>query len=153
MFTIVITEVSKKLSYRKIEYKRFNANGDDVTPWCNTEVFFSKKDYKKYLKNGDGVFFTNDKVEFAKDCKFLKYKGPVLKQILRHEWNKVKDSTFVNHISFLWHPINFFFLLKYPFMKSRNVWDGKFMGYSHTFYNHIPVGWRTAFGKDLLRII
>lgn len=66
---------------------------------------------------------------------------------------KMKNSQFINHISFLWHPKNFFFLLKYPFMKSRNVWDGKFTGYSHTFYDHIPDGWRKAFGRQMLKDI
>ena len=45
---------------------------------------------------------------------------------------------------------NFIFCLKYPFMKSRNVWTDKFMGYGHTLYDEIPVGWRKAFGKDFL---
>lgn len=153
MFTIVITEVSKKLSYREIKYKKLNDKGENVTPWCNTEVFFNKKDYKKYLKNGDGVFFTNAKVEFAKDCKFLKYKGPVLKKILKYHWCNFTNSAFVNHLSFLWHPINFFFLLKYPFMKERNVWSGRFLGYAYTLYEHIPSGWRKAFGNDLLKDI
>lgn len=67
--------------------------------------------------------------------------------------NKFKNSAFVSHISFLWHLKNFFFLLRYPFMKVRNVWTGKFLGYKYTMYDEIPVGWRKAFGKDLLRDI
>lgn len=44
---------------------------------------------------------------------------------------------------------NFFFCLKYPFWKARNVWDGKFLGYSHTWYDDIEKGWQKAFGKQL----
>lgn len=64
-------------------------------------------------------------------------------------WWRFTSSSFVNHISFLWHWKNFFFLLKYPFWKARNVWSGKFMGYSYTLYDEIPEGWRKAFGKEL----
>lgn len=44
---------------------------------------------------------------------------------------------------------NYFFCLKYPFWRSRNVWTGKFLGYSYTWYDNIPYGWRKAFGKQL----
>ena len=44
---------------------------------------------------------------------------------------------------------NYFFCLRYPFYKVRNVWTDKFMGYDHTLYDHIPEGWRKAFGKQL----
>ena len=44
---------------------------------------------------------------------------------------------------------NFFFCLKYPFWKARNVWTGKSCGYSFTEYDAIPEGWRKAFGKQL----
>ena len=44
---------------------------------------------------------------------------------------------------------NFFFCLRYPFYKSRNVWSDKFLGYSCTWYDAIPEGWRIAFGKQL----
>ncbi len=44
---------------------------------------------------------------------------------------------------------NFFFCLKYPFWTLRNVWDGKFIGYSSTWYDSIPEGWQKAFGKQL----
>lgn len=44
---------------------------------------------------------------------------------------------------------NFFFCLKYPFWKARNVWTGKSCGYSFTEYDFIPEGWRKAFGKQL----
>lgn len=64
-------------------------------------------------------------------------------------WWNFKNSSFINHISFLWHWKNFFFCLKYPFWKSRNVWNGKFSGYTYTLYDEIPVGWRIAFGKKL----
>lgn len=44
---------------------------------------------------------------------------------------------------------NFFFCLKYPFWKARNVFTGKFCGYSFTWYDDIPEGWQKAFGKKL----
>ena len=44
---------------------------------------------------------------------------------------------------------NYFFCLRYPFYRVRNVWTDKFMGYDHTLYDHIPEGWRKAFGKQL----
>lgn len=44
---------------------------------------------------------------------------------------------------------NFFFCLKYPFWRSRNVWTGKFGSYRWTWYDDIEVGWRKAFGKQL----
>ncbi len=46
---------------------------------------------------------------------------------------------------------NYFFCLRYPFMKARNVWTGKSCGYSFTCYDGIPYGWRKAFGKRLLK--
>ena len=64
-------------------------------------------------------------------------------------WYKFKHSSFVNHISFLWHWKNFFFCLKYSFWKARNVWDNKFAGYAFTWYDDISLGWRIAFGKQL----
>ena len=72
---------------------------------------------------------------------------------MRRFWLRLKDkignSSFVNHISFLWHWKNFFFLLRYPFYKVYNRWTGKFMGYSYTEYDSIDIGWRKAFGKQL----
>lgn len=44
---------------------------------------------------------------------------------------------------------NFFFCLKYPFWRSRNVWTGKFTGYRWTWYDDIEPGWQKAFGKQL----
>ena len=44
---------------------------------------------------------------------------------------------------------NFFFCLRYPFYKSRNVWTDKFTGYEFTWYDCIPDGWRKAFGEQL----
>ena len=61
----------------------------------------------------------------------------------------LENTQFVRHISFLWHWKNFFFLLKYPFWKYRNAWNGKFLGYAYTEYESIPLGWRNAFGKQL----
>lgn len=46
---------------------------------------------------------------------------------------------------------NYFLCKKYPFLKSRNVWDGRFLGYAYTEYDQIPDGWRKAFGKQLLK--
>lgn len=43
---------------------------------------------------------------------------------------------------------NYFLCLRYPFYKSRNVFDGKFNGYGFTWYDAIPIGWRKAFGKQ-----
>lgn len=43
---------------------------------------------------------------------------------------------------------NFFLCLRYPFYISRNVWTGKFMGFTSTWYDDIPDGWRKAFGKQ-----
>lgn len=44
---------------------------------------------------------------------------------------------------------NFLFCLKYPFWRATNVWTGKFLGYSFTWYDAIPEGWQKAFGKEL----
>ena len=45
---------------------------------------------------------------------------------------------------------NFFFCLKYPFWRSRNVWTGKYSkSYRYTWYDDIEIGWRKAFGKQL----
>lgn len=52
-------------------------------------------------------------------------------------------------LSAIAHPRNFAFCAKYPFWKSRNVWNGKFLGYDSTMYDWIPDGWRKAFGKQL----
>ena len=46
---------------------------------------------------------------------------------------------------------NYFFCLRYPFWKSRNVFTDKFLGYDFTLYDIIPKGWRIAFGKQLCR--
>ena len=48
---------------------------------------------------------------------------------------------------------NFFFCLRYPFWKLRNVWTGKCGGYVLTWYDFIPDGWCAAFGKQLSRDI
>lgn len=58
---------------------------------------------------------------------------------------------FVAHISFLWHWKNFVLCLRYPFWKARNPWTGHFGGYSYTWYEFIPDGWKKAFGKELSR--
>ena len=46
---------------------------------------------------------------------------------------------------------NFFLCLKYPFLKVRNVWTGKFCGYNGTYLDWIPHGWKKAFGKQLCK--
>lgn len=62
-----------------------------------------------------------------------------------------KDTWFYRYIgSAIAHPKNFFFCLKYPFMKSRNVWSSRFSGYKYTAYDEILDGWQIAFGKQLL---
>ena len=66
---------------------------------------------------------------------------------------RFKNTSFVAHISFLWHWKNFFFLLKYPFYREYNRWHGKFCGYAFTEYDAIPNGWRKAFGKQLSKDI
>lgn len=48
---------------------------------------------------------------------------------------------------------NYFFCLRYPFMKVYNVWTGKFCGYRFTEYDYISFGWRKAFGKKMLKDI
>ena len=47
-------------------------------------------------------------------------------------------------------------LERYPFMLPRNCWTGMVSDdydYSYTLYDEIPLGWRIAFGKDLLEDI
>ena len=44
---------------------------------------------------------------------------------------------------------NYFFCLRYPFYKYRNVFTDEFLGYKYTWYDDIPEGWRKAFGKEL----
>ena len=46
---------------------------------------------------------------------------------------------------------NFFLCLKYPFLKIRSIWTGKFYGYSYTYLDWIPHGWKKAFGKQLCK--
>ena len=58
-----------------------------------------------------------------------------------------------NYLSAIFHPIKFFKCLKYPFLKERHIWTGKFMGYAYTEDDSIPNGWRIAFGKDLIKDI
>lgn len=48
---------------------------------------------------------------------------------------------------------NYFFCLRYPFMKAYNVWTREFCGYSFTEYDAISFGWRKAFGKQMLKDI
>ena len=48
---------------------------------------------------------------------------------------------------------NFFFCLKYPFWRAKNVWTGEPCDYSFTWYGDIPEGWRIAFGKQLSKDI
>ena len=46
---------------------------------------------------------------------------------------------------------NYFFVLKYPFWKSRNIWSDNSTGYNYTRYEDLEYGWQTAFGKQLSR--
>ena len=46
---------------------------------------------------------------------------------------------------------NFLLCLKYPFLKVRNVWTGKFAGYSGTYLDWFPDGWRKAFGEQFCK--
>ena len=72
-----------------------------------------------------------------------------IKLFIKGLWYKFKNSQFVAHMSFLWNWKNFFLCLRYPFWKSRYVSTNKFIGYTYTWYDDIPVGWRKAFGKQL----
>lgn len=90
-------------------------------------------------------------------CNYKKYKNRqqlfgnygYKKHLFFHYLKDEVLTTIGNYLSFIRHPINFFFCLKYPFWTLRNVWDGHFMGYSSTWYDSIPDGWKTAFGKQL----
>ena len=68
-----------------------------------------------------------------------------MKKLLRKIKRKLHKINIFRYIK------NYFFCLKYPFMKTRNVWTGKSCGYSFTCYDEIPYGWRKAFGKRLLK--
>lgn len=46
---------------------------------------------------------------------------------------------------------NYFLCKRYSFLKCYNVFTEKFIGYSTTWYDDIPAGWRKAFGKELLK--
>lgn len=71
------------------------------------------------------------------------------KKFFKGMWYRFTKSSFVAHISFLWHWKNFFLLLKYPFYRAYNRWSGKFCGYSFTELDSVPRGWRKAFGKQM----
>lgn len=93
--------------------------------------------YKEFKEN-----FSDKKERKSLFCTWLKMR-------IKELWNLFIETAFVKHMSFLWHWKNFFFCLKYPFWKSKNVWNGKFLGYSFTWYDYIPKGWQIAFGKQL----
>lgn len=46
---------------------------------------------------------------------------------------------------------NYFLCLKYPFLKVRNQFSDRPLGYSFTWYDSIPDGWQIAFGKKLCK--
>lgn len=46
---------------------------------------------------------------------------------------------------------NYLFCLKYPFLRMRNRFSDKVVGYENTEYDFIPIGWRKAFGKQLIK--
>lgn len=152
---IFIKEIHKKLGYREITIERID-NGKVCNPATTKRVFYSNKEFRDYFKNGDPWCFYHDTVRISHDCRYFKSNKSVrriLKETIKHNQYKFMHSSFVYHLSFLWHLKKFFFCLKYPFWKSRNVWDGSFLGYSFTWYDSIPQGWRKAFGKELSKEI
>ncbi len=64
---------------------------------------------------------------------------------------KYKIKQWLYKINIFRYIKNYFFCLRYPFMKARNVWTDKSCGYSFTKYDEIPEGWRKAFGKQLCK--
>lgn len=46
---------------------------------------------------------------------------------------------------------NYFLCVKYPFLRLRNVWTDTPCGYSSTWYDVIPYGWKKAFGKKFIK--
>lgn len=48
---------------------------------------------------------------------------------------------------------NYFLVKKYPFLQCKNAWTGQKLGYDFTWLDDIPVGWRKAFGKKMVRQI
>ena len=59
---------------------------------------------------------------------------------LKKIFARISYKQLINHISFLWHWKNFFFLLKYPFYRAYHRSTGKFCGYSYTEYDAIEDG-------------
>lgn len=152
---IFIKEIHKKLGYREIIIERID-NGKIYNPLANKRIFYSNKEFRDYFKKGDRCMFCHDTIRISHDCRYFKANKSVfeiIKETIKHNWFKFKKSAFVNHLSFLWHPKNFFLCLKYPFWKATNVWDKSFLGYSFTWYEAIPKGWRKAFGKELSKDI
>lgn len=52
-------------------------------------------------------------------------------------------------LSAILHPKTFFFLKRYPFWKSYNVWTRRFSGWGYSLYDWLPSGWKKAFGEGL----
>ena len=46
---------------------------------------------------------------------------------------------------------NFFLVKKYPWLRCRNVWTGKLLDYEFTWLDDMPMGWRKAFGMDIVK--
>lgn len=161
---ITIKKVLKRFSIYEVAFEYYSKNLNKSN--LEIKTFYRKKDYKNFIKNGDSFF--KEEVKFADDYEFIKsFKGRLTKDnndivvtydfpiryslelILRQKKFYFIDSAFVRHLSFIWHLKNFILCLRYPFYKSRNRWSDRFSGYSYTEYDSIPVGWRTAFGKQL----
>ena len=65
-----------------------------------------------------------------------------MKNRLRYKLEKINIFRYIK---------NYFFCLRYPFMRARNLWNDKPCGYGFTWYDFIPKGWRKAFGKKLVK--
>lgn len=46
---------------------------------------------------------------------------------------------------------NVFLCIQYPFWRQTEVWTGRKLGFSYTWYDAIAKGWKKAFGKQLSR--
>lgn len=72
-----------------------------------------------------------------------------MKQLKRHNKFKTLIKSVLHYFTLFRYPKNFLLCLKYPFIKYYD-WTGCFIGYSFTWYDEIPEGWRIAFGKQFL---
>lgn len=142
-----------------LEYKKKLTVSFRVKEKSYIKKFKDHEAFETYCKNNGVVNEAENGNAFlrvlpGKTWYFKKDKEGIFKpQHKESLWKKIRNafnrSWVIGHISFLWHWDNFFFCLKYPFWRSRNVWTGKFNGYGHTWYDDIPEGWKIAFGKQL----